>query len=179
MDVLAESLQTSQVDTALVVLRVVFGLFLAYHGYNKFASGISGTEGWFRSIGFRWPGLQARLAGTTEIGAGVLFALGLVTPLAAAAIIAVMIVAIVVAHWKVGFFVFKPGQGWEYCASIAVVAWAVAAAGPGRFSLDRAVSLDDTFLADGWWGAVVAAVVGVGGAVTQLALCYRPGPSST
>lgn len=177
--VLAASSQTTQIDTALLVLRVVFGLFLAYHGYNKFASGISGTEGWFRSIGFRWPALQARLAGTTEIGAGVLFAVGLITPFAAAAIIGVMVVAIVVAHWKVGFFIFKPNQGWEYCASIAVVAWAVAAAGPGRYSLDHVVSIDETFLADGWWGAVIAAVVGVGGAVAQLVLCYRPSPPST
>ena len=34
-----------------------------------------------------------------------------------------MTVAIVVAHWKVGFFIFKPNQGWEYCASIAVTAF--------------------------------------------------------
>ena len=73
----------------------------------------------------RWPRWQARLAATTEVGAGVLLAVGLLTPLAAAGVIGVMIVAIVVAHWKVGFFIFKEGQGWEYCASIAVAAGSV------------------------------------------------------
>lgn len=160
-----------QFDLGLLVLRVVFGLFLAYHGYNKVASGISGTEGWFRSIGMKWPAVQARLAASTEIGAGVMLAAGLLTPLAAAGVIGVMVVAIVVAHWKVGFFIFKPNQGWEYCASIAVTAFVIAMVGPGRWSLDHA--LDITWF-DAWTGAIVAAVLGVGGAIVQLQLSYRP-----
>jgi putative oxidoreductase len=161
----------AQFDVAAVVLRLVFGLFLAYHGYNKVAGGLANTAGWFRNIGFRWPLWQARIAATTEMGAGVLFAAGLLTPLAAAGMIGVMVVAIVVAHWKVGFFIFKPDQGWEYCASIAVVAWCVAAAGPGRWSLDHALGLT---WSDGWTGAIVAALLGVGGAVIQLKISYRP-----
>ena len=157
-------------DVALVVLRVIFGLFLAYHGYNKLKGGIGGTVGWFRSIGFKWPALQARLAASTEIGAGLLMAAGLLTPLAAAGMIGVMVVAIVVAHWKVGFFIFLPDQGWEYCASIAVTAWVIATVGPGRFSLDRAFDLEWS----GWWGAAIAAALGIGGAVVQLLVCYRP-----
>ena len=99
----------NQFNVGLLILRAVFGLFLAYHGYNKFfgPGGLSGTAGWFDSIGMRWPQWQARLAATTEIGSGVLMALGFLTPLAAAGMIGVMTVAIVVAHWKVGFFIFK------------------------------------------------------------------------
>ncbi len=163
----------TQFDVAVLVLRVIFGLFLAYHGYNKVASGIAGTIGWFRSIGFKWPDVQARLAAATEMGAGVLLAVGLLTPLAAAGMVAVMIVAIVVAHWKVGFFIFKPNQGWEYCASIAITAWAIAAMGPGRYSLDHAFDIEWS----GWWGAAIAAGVGIGGAVAQLLVCYRPTPA--
>lgn len=179
MSVFASSIDESRLDLALLVLRLVFGLFLAYHGYNKVASGITGTEGWFRSIGFKWPGVQARLAAATEMGAGVLFAAGLLTPLAAAGMIGVMLVAIVVAHWKVGFFIFKPNQGWEYCASIAVLAWAVATIGPGQYSLDHAFGLDDTFLGDGWWGAAIAGLLGIGGGIAQLLACYRPAPSTS
>jgi len=157
------------------VLRVIFGLFLAYHGLNKVKSGIEGTTGWFRSIGFKWPGVQARLAAATEMGAGVLLAVGLLTPLAASGMIAVMIVAIVVAHWKVGFFIFKPNQGWEYCASIAITAWVIATVGPGRFSLDHAFDIEWS----GWWGSAVAAAIGIGGAVAQLLVCYRPAPTET
>jgi putative oxidoreductase len=162
-------------DVGVLVLRVIFGLFLAYHGLNKDKSGIEGTTGWFRSIGFKWPGVQARLAAATEMGAGVLLAVGLLTPLAASGMIAVMLVAIVVAHWKVGFVIFKPNQGWEYCASIAITAWVIATVGPGRFSLDHAFDIEWS----GWWGSAVAAAIGIGGAVAQLLVCYRPAPTET
>lgn len=159
-------------DIALLVLRVFFGLSLAAHGYNKFfgSGGLSGTAGWFGSIGMRWPKWQARMAATTEMGAGLLLALGLATPLAAAGFIGVMLVAIVVAHRKNGFFVFKPGQGWEYCASIAVVAFAIGTIGAGKYSIDHAIDKD----VQEWTGALIAGVLGVGGAIAQLAVSYRP-----
>ena len=161
-----------QLDVGLLVLRLVFGIFLAYHGYNKVfgAGGLAGTARWFGSIGMRWPLWQARLAATTEVGAGLLFAAGLITPLAAAGIIGVMVVAIVVEHWKVGFFIFKPNQGWEYCASIAVTALVIGITGPGRWSLDHAIGLHFT----GWSSALIAGAAGVGGAAAQLAISYRP-----
>jgi putative oxidoreductase len=159
-----------QLDVALLLLRVVFGIFLACHGINKVKGGLAGTAGWFGSIGMKWPMWQARMAAGTEIGAGLLFALGLLTPLAAAAIIAVMLVAIWAVHWKVGFFVFRPNQGWEYCGSIAVAAFAVAIAGPGRWSLDHALDI----VPSGWTGALIGGVVGIGSAALQLAISYRP-----
>lgn len=165
-----------QLDLALLILRVVFGVFLAYHGYNKVfgGGGLTGTAKWFGAIGMKWPLWQARMAATTEIGAGLLFAAGLITPFAGAGIIGLMVVAIVVAHWKVGFFIFKPNQGWEYCASIAVVAFAVSMIGGGRWSLDNALDIEFA----GWWGAAIAGVLGVGGALGQLALSYRPKAST-
>ncbi|MEA3185776.1 MAG: putative oxidoreductase, partial [Ilumatobacteraceae bacterium] len=132
--------------------------------------GLSGTSRWFGSIGMRWPKWQARLAATTEVGSGVLMALGFLTPLAAAGMIGVMTVAIVVAHWKVGFFIFKPDQGWEYCASIAVTAFVIAMVGPGRWSVDHATGI----VWHGWTGAILAAALGLGGAAAQLAISYRP-----
>jgi putative oxidoreductase len=165
-----------QSNLGLLVLRLVFGLFLAYHGYNKFfgPGGLRGTTGWFGSIGMKWPAWQARLAATTEVGAGVLLGAGLLTPLAAAGVIGVMLVAIVVAHWKVGFFIFRPNQGWEYCASIATAAWAIGLMGPGEWSLDHAFGIEWS----GWTGGIVALVLGVGGALTQLGVSYRP-PAAT
>ena len=132
--------------------------------------GLKGTASWFGAIGMKWPRWQARLAAATELGAGTMFAAGLFTPIAAAGIIGVMVVAIVVAHWKVGFFIFKPNQGWEYCASIAVAAAAVATIGAGEWSLDHAWGVTWT----GWTGCVVALGLGVGGAMAQLAASYRP-----
>lgn len=162
-----------QVDAAITLLRVVFGVFLAVHGLNKVVGGIEGTVKWFASIGMRWPHVQARLAAATEIGAGGLLALGLLTPLAAAAIVSVMTVAIVVAHRKIGFFVFHPGQGWEYCASIITVAVAIGTTGPGRWSIDHLLDIG----LDGWWGPAATIGIGFGSAAAHLAVSYRPSPS--
>lgn len=164
-----------QLNFALLVLRLTFGLFLAYHGYNKVfgGGGLAGTASWFGSMGMKYPQWQARAAATTEIGAGVLFAAGFLTPVAAAGMIAVMTVAIYTCHAKVGFFVFKPGQGWEYCASIAVTAFCVATVGAGKWSLDEAFGTHFS----NWAGALVAALLGLGGAAIQLGAFYRPKPA--
>ena len=159
-------------DLALLVIRVVFGLSIAYHGYNKVfgGGGLAGTAGWFGSIGFKWPKWQARVAAGTEIGAGLLFAVGLATPLAAAGMIGLMVVAIWVAHRKAGFFIFNNPQGWEYCASIAAAAFAIGTIGAGQWSIDHGIHKD----VSGWTGALIAGIVGVGGAIAQLAVSYRP-----
>lgn len=168
----ADQQLTDQMNFGLLLLRLCLGLFLAYHGYNKLfgPNGLSGTAAWFASIGFKWSSLQARLAATTEIGAGLLFAIGLLTPLAAAGIVGIMIVAIVVTHWKVGFFVFLPGQGWEYCATIAIGAIAMAAIGPGSWSIDHAFDIHPS----GWSSLAIAVVMGIVAAIVQLATSYRP-----
>ncbi|HET9666849.1 MAG TPA: DoxX family protein [Desertimonas sp.] len=162
-----------QLDTALLVLRLAFGVCLAGHGYNKIfgGGGLAGTAGWFDSIGMKWPPLQARLAAATEIGTGLLFAVGMLTPLAAAGMIGLMTVAYWAVHRGKGFLVVN--GGWEFVAAFAIVAWAVATIGPGRFSLDNAFDIEWT----GWSGSLTAALVGIGSGIVQLAVCYRPQPA--
>ncbi|HEY8080580.1 MAG TPA: DoxX family protein, partial [Acidimicrobiales bacterium] len=107
----------------------------------------------------------------SEVGVGALLVVGFATPLAAAGLIALMTVAIVTVHRKNGFFVFRPGQGIEYCLIVAIAAGAVGALGPGRWSLDRAL---------GWWhysrtvGLAVAVGLGLGAALLQLLIVWRP-----
>lgn len=165
----------TSVDFGLLIIRVFLGVSLAYHGYNKVfgSGGLAGTAGWFGSLGMKAPKLQARGAALTEIAGGLLFALGLLTPLAAAAMVGLMVVAIVTVHWKVGFFIFLPNGGWEYCATILVAAWGVAAIGAGGASLDNAWSID---LGDNW--ALLTPVIGIGGAILHLLAFYRPPKSS-
>lgn len=156
------------INLGLFVLRVIVGVTLALHGIAKFRGGIRGVGNWFTSEGLRPGLLHAYLAALTEIGAGFGLALGLLTPLSAMAFIGVMTTAGWVGHRKNGFFIIR--EGWEYVFVLAVAAAAVAATGPGEWSLDNAMGLD-------WSGPVWFVVAIAGGLVSTvllLAACYRP-----
>jgi putative oxidoreductase len=162
------------VDDALFMVRVVVGLTIALHGMNKVKGGLAGTGRWFSGIGFRWGYQNAIVAATFEIGGGLFFAAGLLTPLAAAAIVGLMTVALITSHWKVGFFVFRAGEGIEYVLVLAVIAIAIAAIGPGRWSLDHGFGIIDTGYQSGWAGFYLAAGLGIGGGIAQLLACWKP-----
>ena len=90
-------------------------------------------------LGFRPARLQAVLAGLVEAGGGLLFAAGLFSPLAAAMIISVMLVATVTISLAKGFFV--QNGGCEYNLAIAAAALALAFTGPGTLSLDATLGI--------------------------------------
>jgi putative oxidoreductase len=161
----------AQLDVGLFLLRVVAGSTMAAHGYNKFFGGgrIAGTARWFDSIGMKPGKLQALLAASTEVGAGLLLALGLFTPLAGAAFVALMAVASYTVHRGHGFFV--TGNGWEYNLVLATIGVALAATGPGRWSVDHAIGID---VWNGWWAPAIAAVGGLAAAAVLLGLFFRP-----
>lgn len=160
------------VSLGTLIVRVAIGLTMAAHGYGKFFRGgrIPGTAGWFDSMGMRPGKVHALLAASTEVGAGLLLALGLFTPLAALAFVALMLVAGYTVHRENGFFIVS--EGWEYNFILAVVAVGIATTGPGEYSLDWQLELVNDF--DGVTGLLIAAVGGVAAAVGQLALFYRP-----
>jgi len=142
----------------LLLLRVVVGGTMFSHGAQKLfgwfgGHGLRGTAGFFESLGWRLPLAMAFLAGLAETS-GVAFALGLLTPLAALAIAVVMLNAIFVVHWRNGFF--NGNGGLEFPLTLATVAVALAATGPGRFSIDRLIGWDDN-ISGVWWGVGVAA----------------------
>src|ERR1043166_3963645 len=96
-------------EYGMILLRVVAGLALAANGSQKLfglfgGSGPVGTRTFFAGLGFRAPLAMAFVAGLSELGGGLLFAFGLVTPFAALAITVVMLNAIGTVHWKKGFF---------------------------------------------------------------------------
>ncbi|WP_343577037.1 DoxX family protein [Mycobacterium sp.] len=164
---------TDAYDVGLLILRLVLGLTLAAHGYNKFFSGgrIPGTAGWFESIGMKYGTFQAVVAATTEIAAGLGLAAGLLTPIPAAGFVALMLVAAWTVHRHNGFFIVK--EGWEYNLILAVTAVTIATTGPGRLSLDYEIFGDQLFH-PGWHGLFGSLLLGIGGALGQLALFYRP-----
>jgi putative oxidoreductase len=160
------------VDIASLLLRLVVGGTVIAHGWNHAfgGGGLAGTARWFGSIGMRPPRLQALMATVTELGAGALLVLGLATPLAAAAVVGTMTVAFVANHMRNGFFIFRPGEGYEYVLMIIVVAGALGALGAGSWSLDAAVGLEIV----GWPGLAISLGLGVVTAAAVLGSCWRP-----
>ena len=159
-------------DTALLILRATLGMMIFVHGYNKAFRGgrLVGTGRWFQSMGMRPGKVHATLAAGTEMGVGVLLVLGLITQVAAAGLIALMVVAFWTVHRDKGFMI--TGEGWEYVALIAVMSLVTAILGPGRLSLDS--ELDIAHRLDSKTGLGIALLLGVGAGAAQLLLFFRP-----
>src|SRR5436190_19282313 len=117
----------------LFILRVVVGGLFIGHGTQKLFGwfGGHGPEGVGRfldSLGYQPGRRMAVLTGLAEAGGGALFAIGLLTPLGAAAIIGVMVNAIVAVHMKNG--VWNDNGGVELPTVYSTAATAVAFVGP-------------------------------------------------
>jgi putative oxidoreductase len=123
-------------------------------------------------MGMRPPLVQAWLASITELGAGAALALGLLTPLGGAGVVGTMFVAWAINHRGNGFFIFRPGEGWEYEMILGLCGMLLGAIGPGRWSIDDAIDVRDDL--DGWVGLGLSAGAGVIGALLLLAACWRP-----
>jgi putative oxidoreductase len=156
-------------NLGLLILRLVVGVLFVGHGAQKLFGwfggyGPEGTGSFFESLGLRPGRLMAIGAGMGEFAGGVLLALGLVTPLVAALLIAVMAVAVATVHWSKG--VWATDGGFEYNLVLAAVAFALAGVGAGRSSLDRVFAFH---IAGAGW-ALAALAAGLLGAIVTLAV---------
>lgn len=167
----------TDIDLCATILRLSLGGTILAHGLNHAFGGgrLPGTAQWFESIGIRPGRVHALLATVTEVGAGILLLLGFLTSLACAAVVGTMGVALIANHLRNGFFIFRPGEGYEYVLMIALATCALAAIGAGRVSLDHALDLSLT----GWTGLGAAGVGGALGAAGILVTCWRPVAPST
>ena len=142
----------------LTALRVLTGALMAGHGLQKLAGwfgggGLEPTAAGFDRMGLRPGRHHAIAAGVTEAVSGAASVLGAATPLASAMTTGTMTVAIGTVHGRNGPWVTK--GGYEYNATLLAVAFALAAAGPGRAAVD---------------GTLLRRRAGLGWAVGQLAL---------
>lgn len=165
-------------EYGLLALRVVLGLVIAAHGAQKLfgwfgGGGLRPTADAFAHMRYRAPFLVALIGALTELGAGLLFAAGFLTPLAALGIGAMMINATAVAHWSNGFWAHK--GGWEYNLLIYAAVIAIVATGPGAISIDAVLGLTASTSGLGWAvGVLVVSAVLSAGALT---LGRKPAPA--
>ena len=126
----------------LAVRSIVGPLFIG-HGTQKLfgwfdGHGLEATAGGFESMGLRPGKRHAVVAGAAEALGGALLTLGAFTPVAASLITGGMTTAIRKVHAQNGPWV--TAGGWEYNAVVIGLMAALAENGPGRPSVDEAVS---------------------------------------
>ena len=131
-------------DLGLLALRLAVGGLLAGHGSQKLFGwfggyGLEGTAGWLESMGYQQGKPWAALAGLSEFGGGTLTALGLAHPLGPISTLGAMIIAAIDVH--AGKPVWASEGGAELPITNMSAALALVLAGPGAFSLDRALNL--------------------------------------
>jgi putative oxidoreductase len=153
-------------NTGWLIMRIVFGVLMAGHGAQKLFGwlggyGVSGTGGFFESLGFRPGRLFATLVGAAEFLGGVLIVLGLFGPIGPALILPVMVVALITVHLSHGLFAATNGIEVPLLYSAAAVALALA--GPGAYSLDAALGIGAI------WTQALQAVIPAAGLVAGLA----------
>ncbi len=125
-------------DVLLLLTRVVLGVVLIAHGWQKFAQyGIAGTASSFAQVGVPLPTLSAASVAVIELAGGTALLLGAATAVAGTLVALVMLGALALVH--VGNGVFVTDNGFELVAAIGAAALALVAAGAGRFSVDHAL----------------------------------------
>lgn len=161
-------------DLGLLLLRLAVGLTFAAHGAQKAFGWWSGPGwiGWQNALGrmgFRPTALFAGLSVGAEIVGGSFLALGILTPLAAALILAQSVVIIAKVHAPNGFW--NKQSGVEFPLALATGALAIGLTGPGAASIDAvsAVNPSDT----------VRIVVVIAGIVAGLIALAFPTPTAT
>ena len=132
------------VNKALLLVRVVVGGLFVGHGAQKLfgwfgGEGITGTIGTMEKIGAQPAPFWAYLEATTELVAGLMLAVGLLVPVAAAALVGDMVVAILRVHAPKAFW--SQFGGWEYNLVLIALLVALGVVGAGRYALDRYLPL--------------------------------------
>ncbi|NIO15561.1 MAG: DoxX family membrane protein [Deltaproteobacteria bacterium] len=135
-------------DLAALFLRILLGVVMFPHGAQKAlgwygGGGFSGTMGFFTTkMGI--PYVLALLVIAAEFLGSLGLIAGLLTRVAAFGIFSVMVGAIYLVHWKIGFFMNwfgkNPGEGYEYHLLAIAIALALMIKGGGALSVDRAIS---------------------------------------
>ena len=113
------------------LLRIHFGIILLAHGWLKvYVFTVAGTVGYFASIGL--PSIVAYSVIFGELLGGVALILGIQTRLAAFLTVPIVFGAAIMNIGN-GWLHSASGGGWEYAASLTVIAISLAITGSGQY----------------------------------------------
>ena len=119
-------------DAGLVIIRVVLGIIMLYHGWPKLTD-LSGTIQAFNGMGIPIPAVSATYATAVEVIGGLLLLLGVFTDIVGLLFTIDMLAAIILVHAKNGFAVSAGGAEWPL--ALMAMALGIALMGPGRVSV--------------------------------------------
>lgn len=126
-------------DVGLLLTRVLLGVVLIAHGWEKLVTNGAGATGeFFDSVGVPAAQAAAVFAGVVELAGGILLVVGLLNQVVAALVVVVMLGAYLFVHQGAG--IFATNGGWELVAVIALAAVVFGLVGPGRYSLDALIA---------------------------------------
>lgn len=142
-------------SVGLLVLRLVVGGIMMAHGAQKVLGsfngpGPAGMVGMMQNMGLKPARLWAIAASWAEFGGGILLILGFLTPLGGIAVASGMVMAILLVHFKNGFWASK--GGYEMNLLILAAAVSLVFTGPGRHSFDYGLGVH----LSGWFVLLVA-----------------------
>ncbi len=120
------------VDVALLIIRLALSAVFIYHGYG-ICSNIPQFAGYIKI-----PVAAAWLVGGGELLGGLGMLAGLLSRIAGVGLAIIMFGAIVTYHWAHGFSITN--QGYEYVLTLLLNGLAITIAGPGKYSLEHALS---------------------------------------
>ncbi len=126
-------------DIALLVARVLLGVVMFAHGYQKMViNGIGRTTEGFESLSIPLAIMSASFVTVVEFAGSALLIVGALTPFVSACNLVIMGGAVVFVHAKNGIFVAD--GGWELVGVIGAGFIMLAAVGPGRYSVDHVIN---------------------------------------
>ncbi len=128
---------------APLVARVIVGVIMTAHGFQKLAMGPGAFGQGLAQMGVPAPTLMGYVVTFVELVGGILLIVGLFSRLAALLLTINLAVAILLVKVNVGLIAPpEAGAGAELDLALIAGFLTVLFAGPGKLSLDRALGLD-------------------------------------
>jgi putative oxidoreductase len=131
-------------EFAPLVVRIIAGLIMAAHGFQKLQAGPGNFGAFLAQLGVPLPTLMGYVVTLVELGGGILLIIGLFSRLAALLLTIDLVVAILLVKVNVGL-IAAPQQGAGAELDLALIAGflVILLAGPGSLSLDRALGIEE------------------------------------